>query len=233
MTTRIAEYIVRRLQQQNVDTLFGVPAVYCAQLFETAAGLNMKTVVTASDLEAGYAADGYARRKGLGAVSVSYGVGTLSLANAVAGAYAERSPVVVINGGPDQSSIDELNTYGILFSHSIGNAHTDLDVFTSITGLADRVSTAAAAPGQIDNALSVAIMRKRPVYLEVPKGMWTAQCMDPAQPLPSGPRHRATKAPSPRTFSRGCERPLHRCLSSASSFRDMDWRLLLRSWSVH
>ena len=187
MTTRIAEYIVRRLQQQNVDTLFGVPAVYCAQLFETAAGLNMKTVVTASDLEAGYAADGYARRKGLGAVSVSYGVGTLSLANAVAGAYAERSPVVVINGGPDQSSIDELNTYGILFSHSIGNAHTDLDVFTSITGLADRVSTAAAAPGQIDNALSVAIMRKRPVYLEVPKGMWTAQCMDPAQPLPSGP----------------------------------------------
>ena len=141
--------------------------------------------------------------------------------------------MVVINGGPDQSSIDELNTYGILFSHSIGNAHTDLDVFTSITGLADRVSTAAAAPGQIDNALSVAIMRKRPVYLEVPKGMWTAQCMDPAQPLPSGPRHRATKAPSPRTFSRGCERPLHRCLSSASSFRDMDWRLLLRSWSVH
>jgi indolepyruvate decarboxylase len=187
MTTRIAEYIVKRLQQQNVDTLFGVPAVYCAQLFETAASLNMKTVVTASDLEAGYAADGYARRKGLGAVSVSYGVGTLSLATAVAGAYAERSPVVVVNGGPDQSSIDELNTYGILFSHSIGSAHTDLDVFKSITGLADRVTSAAAAPGKIDNALSFALTRKRPVYLEVPKGMWIAQCMDPSQPLPYAP----------------------------------------------
>jgi indolepyruvate decarboxylase len=187
MTTSIAGYIVKRLQQQNVDTLFGVPAVYCAQLFETAASLNMKTVVTASDIEAGYAADGYARRKGLGAVSVSYGVGTLSLANAIAGAYAERSPVVVINGGPNQSSIDDLKTYGILFSHSIGNPHTDLDVFKSITAVADRVNRAAEAPSQIDNALTVALTRKRPVYLEVPMGMWTSQCADPAQPLPSGP----------------------------------------------
>jgi indolepyruvate decarboxylase len=94
--------------------------------------------------------------------------------------------VVVINGGPNQSSIDELNTYGILFSHSIGNAHTDLDVFKSITGFADRVTSAAGAPGKIDNALSVALTRMRPVYLEVPMGMWTSQCMDPAQPLPSG-----------------------------------------------
>jgi indolepyruvate decarboxylase len=187
MTTRVDEYIVKRLQQQNVDTLFGVPAVYCAQLFETAAKLNMRTVVTASDIEAGYAADGYARRKGLGAVSVSYGVGTLSLATAIAGAYAERSPVVVINGGPNQSSIDDLNTYGILFSHSIGNPHTDLDVFKSITGFADRVTSAAGAPNKIDNALTMALTRKRPVYLEVPMGMWTSQCMDPAQPLPSGP----------------------------------------------
>jgi len=187
MTTSIAGYIVKRLQQQSVDTLFGVPAVYCAQLFETAASLNMKTVVTASDIEAGYAADGYARRKGLGAVSVSYGVGTLSLANAIAGAYAERSPVVVINGGPNQSSIDDLKTYGILFSHSIGNPHTDLDVFKNITAVADRVNSATGAPGQIDNALTVALTRKRPVYLEVPMGMWASHCADPAGLLPTVP----------------------------------------------
>jgi indolepyruvate decarboxylase len=186
MTTRIAEYLLKRLQEQNVDTLFGVPAVYCAELFATAARLNMKIVVTASDIEAGYAADGYARRKGLGAASVSYGVGTLSLANAIAGAYAERSPVVVINGGPNQSSIDELNSYGILFSHSIGNAHTDLDVFKSITAFAHRVTSGARAPSEIDNALSVALSHKRPVYLEVPMGMWSSQCMDPAHPLDPG-----------------------------------------------
>jgi hypothetical protein len=63
MTTRIAGYIVKRLQEQHLDTLFSVPAVYCAELFETAASLNMKTVVAASDIEAGYATDGYARRK--------------------------------------------------------------------------------------------------------------------------------------------------------------------------
>ena len=57
----VADYIVTRLSQQHVDTLFGVPAAYCAKLFDAAIAQGMRSVVTASDLEAGYAADGYAR----------------------------------------------------------------------------------------------------------------------------------------------------------------------------
>jgi indolepyruvate decarboxylase len=107
MSFTVADYILQRLTEQNVDTLFGVPAAYCAPLFEAAIQHGMTSVVTGSDLEAGYAADGYARTKGLGAVSV--GVGALSMINAIAGAYVERSPVVVINGvslnfGPDQNN---------------------------------------------------------------------------------------------------------------------------------
>jgi hypothetical protein len=75
--------------------------------------------VTNSDLEAGYAADGYARVKGLSAVAVSYGPGTLSIANAVAGAYIERSPIVVINGGPSDKNITDQNNAAHLTSYPI------------------------------------------------------------------------------------------------------------------
>src|ERR1700751_571318 len=93
----VADYILKRLNERGVDTLFGVPAAYCSPLFDAVGAHGITAVVTASDLEAGYAADGYARTRGLGAVSVSYGVGTLSMINAIAGAQVERSPVVVVN----------------------------------------------------------------------------------------------------------------------------------------
>jgi len=85
-----------------------------------------RSVVTASELEAGYAADGYARTKGLGAASVAYGVGSLSMINAIAGAYVERSPVAVINGGPTSQNLSNLHQFDVVFSHSIGQDATDL-----------------------------------------------------------------------------------------------------------
>jgi TPP-dependent 2-oxoacid decarboxylase len=74
----------------------------------------MTPVVTASDLEAGYAADGYARTKGLGAVSVAYGVGALGMINAIAGAYVERSPVVIVNGGPTEANLFRLRRFDVV-----------------------------------------------------------------------------------------------------------------------
>src|SRR6266849_9188277 len=90
MAFTVADYILKRLSEQGVDTLFGVPAAYCTPLFDAATRHGITPVVTTSDLEAGYAADGYARTKGLGAVSVAYGVGTLSMMNTVAGGYVPR-----------------------------------------------------------------------------------------------------------------------------------------------
>ena len=96
----IADYLIDRLVEHGVERLFGVPAVFCAAVFDAAGRkANFHTVVTNSDLEAGYAADGYGRAHGLSAVAVSYGPGNLSIVNAIAGAYLERSPVVVISGG--------------------------------------------------------------------------------------------------------------------------------------
>jgi indolepyruvate decarboxylase len=137
--------------------------------------------VTASDLEAGYAADGYARTKGLGAVSVSYGVGTLSMINAIAGAYVERSPVVVINGGPTDDDIVLL--HDVIFSHSIGQPATDLNAYKLVTASAARASTAQQVPGVVDNAIRTALTKKRPVYIEINKEIWTNPCDAPVGSL--------------------------------------------------
>ncbi|MET0758431.1 MAG: thiamine pyrophosphate-dependent enzyme [Mycobacterium sp.] len=183
-----ADYVIERLMQQNVEALFGVPAVYGAALFAAAARAStparpFRTVVNSSDLESGYAADGYARVRGLSAVSVSYGVGTLSLVNAVAGAYIERSPVVVLNGGPSQTNIDDQNRTGVLFSHSMGRPHSDMEAFAPFTALCERADTEAAVPALIDRALTTALTRKHPVYVEVPQAWWSRPCSPPAGTL--------------------------------------------------
>lgn len=181
MAFTVADYILKRLSEQHVDRLFGVPAAYCAPLFDKAASHGIKSVVTASDLEAGYAADGYARTKGLAAVSVAYGVGTLSMINAIAGAYVERSPVVVINGGPAKRHLDNLQNFDIVFSHSIGQPATDLAAYKLVTANAGRAATVAEVPVVVDAAITAAIVGKRPVYIEINLDIWDLAC-----PMPSG-----------------------------------------------
>jgi indolepyruvate decarboxylase len=180
----VADYILKRLSEQHVDTLFSVPAFYCAPLFDAAGAHGIKSVVNASDLEAGYAADGYARTKGLGAVAVSYGVGTLSMINAIAGAHVERSPVVVINGGPTKRHLDNLKDFDIVFSHSIGQPATDLAAYKLVTASAARAGSVAEVPATVDNAISTALKTKRPVYIEIDMDLWTAPCPGPIGPIP-------------------------------------------------
>jgi indolepyruvate decarboxylase len=179
----VADYILTRLAEQHVDTLFGVPAAYCSELFDAAGAHGIKSVVTASDLEAGYAADGYARTKGLGAVAVAYGVGALSMINAIAGAHVERSPVVVINGGPSAGNLNNLKNFDVVFSHSIGRPDTDLNAYKLVTASAARAGKTAEVPAVVDNAIATAIKKKRPVYVEINMDIWNLACPMPAGPL--------------------------------------------------
>jgi indolepyruvate decarboxylase len=180
----VADYLLRRLSQHGVKHLFGIPAKTCEALYRATETLDVKPVVTSSDLEAGYAADGYARMRGLAAIAVARGVGTLSLANAIAGAYAERSPVVLINGGPSPGELNQQRNLGILYSHSAGklpdNANsrdsTDLIVFRELCAHAIRIERAADVPDLVDNALAIAMKRSRPVYIEIAREVWEGRC---------------------------------------------------------
>ncbi|MBN1205472.1 MAG: hypothetical protein JXB05_11185 [Myxococcaceae bacterium] len=193
--TTVAKYILTRLSQHGVDILFGVPGATCDPLFAAARDTEMAVVVNSSDLEAGYAADGFARMRGLGAVAVTYGVGTMSLLPAIGGAYAERSPVVIVNGGPSSEDLRLQREFGTFFSHSTGREKTDLSIFREVTEYADRAEKASDVPRVVDTAIRTALKSQRPVYIEIAKHIWDARCPAPGSALdvtiaPSGQESR-------------------------------------------
>ncbi len=217
MAFTVADYVLKRLTQQRVDTLFGVPAAYCAGLFDAAGRNGVGPIVTASDLEAGYAADGYARTKGLGAVAVANGAGMLSMVNAIAGAFVERSPVVIVNGGPNATNLANLRDFDVLFSHSTGQPDHDLSTYRLVTASATRAETAAAVPGVVDAAIATAVKRKRPVYIEINRDIWTAPRPAPSGSLAGHRRRRwAPRSNSPARSSAWCAPRRRRWSRSAS-----------------
>ena len=182
-TVTVAQYVISRLRQHGAGVLFGVPGATCDPLFAAASAAGMPIVTTASDLEAGYAADGYARVAGLAAVSVTYGVGTLSLAAAIAGALAERSPVVIVNGGPSGEDLRIQNKHGSYFSHSVGRDESDISVFRELTAFADRAAHADDVPRVVDTAIRTALVEKKPVYIEIAKHIWGTRRESPGGKL--------------------------------------------------
>jgi indolepyruvate decarboxylase len=178
------QYVLQRLSQAGCKKLFGVPGATCSPMFEEAhSPIDVVPVVTSSDLGAGYAADGYARARGLGAVAVTYGVGTMSLLTAIAGAYVERSPVVIINGGPSSLDLELQRDLGSLFSHSTGKPQSDLVMFREVTEHAVRIERKEDVPAMVDRAIVIAKTKQRPVYIELAKHLWTQSVRAPTAPL--------------------------------------------------
>jgi indolepyruvate decarboxylase len=96
----VAEYLLLRLKEIGVDHLFGVPGDFVLGFLNQVLKSEVQYVGTCNELNAAYAADGYARIRGIGAFASTYAVGELSAINGVAGAFAERVPVVAITGAP-------------------------------------------------------------------------------------------------------------------------------------
>lgn len=91
--TGIGQYLLARLHQQGLEHIFGVPSDYVLRFYAAIAASPIRHVGTTREDTAAFAADGYARCRGIGALAVTYGVGALNVVNAVAGAHAESSPV--------------------------------------------------------------------------------------------------------------------------------------------
>lgn len=144
-----------------------------------------------NELVAGYAADGYTRVQGLdgvGALHVTYGVGSFVAFGAVAGAFVENVPLVVINGAPTNKEWKTQNAVGLIYQHMDANPFSNLYVYRNFTAAAERISNAATASYQIDSALAACLTRRQPVYLEVLEDVWRAKCTVPSElpPLPDG-----------------------------------------------
>lgn len=190
----IGEYLIERLQALGVAHVFGIPGDYVLGLYESLEHSPIELVGMTREDSAGFAADAYARIRGLGCVCVTYCVGGLSCANAIAGAYAEKSPVVVLSGSPGVSERDK----NPLLHHKVKEFETQYKVFQKITAAAAVLSDPLTAFAQIDRVLGAAVRYKRPVYLEVPR-----DCLDkrmltphrpPDQPVPPSDPHALKEA---------------------------------------
>jgi indolepyruvate decarboxylase len=184
----VADYLLTRLRQLNVTEIFQIPGDYVkhfTQALEHFDGVN--SIGAINELDAAYAADAYGRTRGLGAVSLQYGVSTFSALNAVAGAYVERSPMVVISAAPGADDRQISKMYDVLFHHSTGNLQADQEVYERVTVAAETLRTSVGAPEKIDNLLIAAITYKRPVYIACYKEVWGEPCPKPSdevlQPL--------------------------------------------------
>ncbi|WPV69214.1 alpha-keto acid decarboxylase family protein [Chitinophaga sp. LS1] len=184
-TFTVADYLLTRLKQLNVTDVFQIPGDYVkhfTQALEYFNGIN--AIGAINELDAAYAADAYARTRGLAAVSLQYGVSTFSALNAIAGAYVERSPIVVISAAPGADMRNQTDRYGMIFHHSTGNLLADQNVYSNVTVAAETLSTNVGAPEKIDNLLIQAITHKRPVYIACYKEVWQQPCPRPsAKPL--------------------------------------------------
>ncbi len=178
-TSTIGRYLAARLEQIGVKHYFTVPGDYNLVLLdELLSNDNLQMISCCNELNAGYAADGYARATGgAGAVCVTFSVGGLSAINAVAGAYAEDLPVIAISGGPNTNSAAEHE----LLHHTLGEIDYGYvrEMFARVTAESVQVTNVLDAPTQIDHAISTALRLRKPVYLEVASNIASAPISKP------------------------------------------------------
>lgn len=173
----VSQYILHRLQEIGINHLFGVPGDYTLDFLDQVAVSPIKWVGTCNELNAGYAADGYARLNGAGAAVVTYGVGGLSILNAIAGAFAEHVPLILINGAPPARRREA----GAMVHHLVSNYYLQLDIYRNITADAAILTDAATAPDEIDRVIRNCMSSRLPVYLELPADMTNMACRRPLE----------------------------------------------------
>ncbi len=163
----IGEYLIRRLQDYGIGHVFGIPGDYILGFYSLLEKSDLGIVGCTREDSAGFAADAYARVHGMGAVCVTYCVGGLSLCNSIAGAYAEKSPVVVITGAPGLR--ERVNNP--LLHHRVRDFRTQYDVFEKLCIAGTELNDPLIAFHEIDRVLHAAASYKRPVYIEIPRDM--------------------------------------------------------------
>jgi TPP-dependent 2-oxoacid decarboxylase len=190
----VGDYLLDRLAELGVTEVFGVPGDYQLEFLDPIlAHPTLRWVGGANELNAGYAADGYGRLRGMAALVTTFGVGELSAANAIAGSYAEHVPVVHIVGAPSKDS----QAARRIVHHTLGDGDFEhfLRISREIT-CAQANLAPATATRDIDRVLSEVREQKRPGYLLIATDVARFPTEPPTAPLP-----RYTGGTSPRALS--------------------------------
>ena len=170
----LAQSLLIALKDHGARQIFGIPGDFVLPLFKVIEESAILPLYTLSHEPAiGFAADAAARISAApGVAVVTYGAGALNMVNAVAGAYAEKSPLVVISGGPGRGESGS----GWLLHHQAKQLDSQLQIYREITCDQTRLEDAARAPADIARVLASCLREARPVYIEVPRDMPDVAC---------------------------------------------------------
>ncbi|GGX66115.1 indolepyruvate/phenylpyruvate decarboxylase [Saccharospirillum salsuginis] len=185
---QLGEVLLTALKQAGARHLYGIPGDFILPFFEQAEQSSILPLVTLShEPGIGFAADGAARMSCRpAAVAVTYGAGALNLVNAIAGAFAERSPLFVIAGCPSEAERGS----GFLLHHQAKTLDSQYRIYSEITCDQARITDADTAPDIIARLLRSCITYSQPVLLELPRDLATVPCLPvvPLSPLPFEPQ---------------------------------------------
>ena len=163
----MGEFLFEYLHRRGVRHSFGVPGDFALPTFAWLEKSPIRSVTMTHEPSAGFAADAYSRLNGIGLVCVTYCVGGLNVLNSIAGAYAEKSPVVVVSGAPGQKDREK----DPLLHHKVKTFETQRRVYDEVTVASAVLLDEERAAAEIVRCVEACLRHKRPVYIEVPYDM--------------------------------------------------------------
>lgn len=162
----VSDFLIDRMRTHDIRHVFSVPGDYVLNFVKKLSDSpHIDLVGTTDENHAGFAADAYSRVNGIGCVCVTYNVGALKISNAVACAYAERSPMVVICGSPGIKERGE----GMLLHHMVRSFDCQRQMFENITCASTVLDNPNRAGYEIDRVFHALQHHKQPIYIELPR----------------------------------------------------------------
>ncbi|MGD2114082.1 MAG: indolepyruvate/phenylpyruvate decarboxylase [Acidobacteriota bacterium] len=165
----LSRFILDQLAEAGVGRIFGIPGDFIlrlCQVIDEYEGIDLLTMCHEPGV--GFAASGAARgREGLAVACVTYGAGALNMVNPIAAAYAEKTPVLVLTGGPSEMEREG----GILVHHQVKSFESQLKVFREVTHYQAVLDDPETAADRVRYAIDLCRAYSLPVYLEVPRDM--------------------------------------------------------------
>jgi indolepyruvate decarboxylase len=181
MPVTVIEHVLARLKAVGISEVFGVPGDYAFAVQDAIVNFQgIEWIGCCNELNAAYAADGYARVRGIGALSTTYGVGELSAINAVAGSYAEHVPVFHLTGMPNMPT----QAGRKLIHHTLGNG--EFDFFRKMAEpvvCASAIMTPQNVAYETERLIAEAFYHRRPVYMAFPSDVANQMVVGSANPL--------------------------------------------------
>ncbi|KAK1579632.1 pyruvate decarboxylase, partial [Colletotrichum navitas] len=148
----VAKYLFRRLKSIGIETVFGVPGDYELALLDFVPEEGLNWIGTPNELIGAYAADGYARQKGAGALVTTFGPGELSALCGIGGSFGENVPVLHVVGYPTRPA----QASGKILHHTLGDLSYEhyREMSAELSCATTILEDAHSAPSEVDRVLN-------------------------------------------------------------------------------